>query len=208
MQLDLHAVAPHWKAPHDALVGGLQLPAPSHVVAWVSNSPLHDAGAPHASDAEAYLHAIDELPSHAPLHAAPLFVHGVRRPCGAPLATVVHAPTWPATSHAWHWPEQLPSQQTPSTQLPDAQTEPFAQSAPFDSVLPQMNSFESQCCPTTQSASEPHVDRHPDASSLQVKAPHDDVVAAGQWPAPSQTVAFVWRFAAQLCAPQLVPEVA
>jgi len=38
-------------------------------------------------------------------------------PCGAPV-TLVHEPTLPGTSHAWHWPLQAWLQQTPSAQEP------------------------------------------------------------------------------------------
>ena len=45
--------------------------------------------------------------------------HAARAPWGAPVDGL-HVPTWPATSHAWHWPVQVVSQQTPSTTIPDA----------------------------------------------------------------------------------------
>jgi hypothetical protein len=56
------------------------------------------------------------VPSHArPQPAAPPVAHAERGPCGAPVIGV-HVPTVPVPSHAWHWPEQTESQQTPSTQ--------------------------------------------------------------------------------------------
>jgi hypothetical protein len=55
-----------------------------------------------------------------PPHADPSEAQALRNPCGAPEVTVVHVPTLPATSHACHWPLQALSQQTPSTQEPEA----------------------------------------------------------------------------------------
>ena len=52
-----------------------------------------------------------------PPHALPSLAQAGRAPCGAALTNVVQVPTLPATSQAWHWPEQPVSQQTPSTQL-------------------------------------------------------------------------------------------
>jgi hypothetical protein len=51
--------------------------------------------------------------------ASPSPAQWVRAPCGWPDGTCVHVPTWPATSHAWHWPSQPVSQHTPSTQKPE-----------------------------------------------------------------------------------------
>jgi hypothetical protein len=56
------------------------------------------------------------LPSQLPPQEEPSLAQAERAPCGAPL-TVVHLPTLPATSQAWHWLPQAELQQTPSTQL-------------------------------------------------------------------------------------------
>ena len=58
------------------------------------------------------------MPSQVPPQAEPSEVQAVRVPCGAPEVTVVQVPALPATSHAWHWPEQAALQQTPSVQMP------------------------------------------------------------------------------------------
>lgn len=58
------------------------------------------------------------LPSHTPLQAVPSPEQAGLAPWGAPLVGV-HVPTLPTLSHASHWPPQAPSQQTPSTQIPD-----------------------------------------------------------------------------------------
>ena len=76
----------------------------------MTSTPLH--AAPHAPDPAQAARGVDALL------------------CGAPL-TAVQAPTAPATLHAWHCPEQLVLQQTPSTQLPDAHSVPAAQAVPF-----------------------------------------------------------------------------
>jgi len=48
---------------------------------------------------------------------------GVAVRCGVPV-TGVQVPTDPLTSQAWHWPAHARSQQTPSMQLPLAQSPP------------------------------------------------------------------------------------
>ncbi len=53
-----------------------------------------------------------------PPQVVPPFTQPGRAPCGCPL-TAVHVPAEPATSQAWHWPEQLALQHTPSTQMPE-----------------------------------------------------------------------------------------
>ena len=60
--------------------------------------------APHVVVAVGYVHAVALLPSQTPPHVDAAPVHAGRAPCGVPLATVVHLPLEPATSHAWHWP--------------------------------------------------------------------------------------------------------
>ena len=56
-------------------------------------------------------------PAQAPPHIEPSEAQAVRTPCGEPT-TALQVPTLPGTSQASHWPEQLVSQQTPSTQWP------------------------------------------------------------------------------------------
>ena len=60
------------------------------------------------------------LPLQLALHA-PVPAHAARDPVGAPL-TAVQCPTLPPTLHASHWPLHAPSQQTPSTHSPVAQS--------------------------------------------------------------------------------------
>jgi hypothetical protein len=63
-----------------------------------------------------YAQELALLPSQLPPQEEPSLAQAERAPCGAPL-TVVHLPTLPATSQAWHWLPQAELQQTPSTQL-------------------------------------------------------------------------------------------
>jgi hypothetical protein len=58
-------------------------------------------------------------PSQAPPQALPSLAQAGRAPRGVPVAAE-QVPTEPGTSHAWHWPSQAASQQTPSTQKPVA----------------------------------------------------------------------------------------
>jgi hypothetical protein len=80
-------------------------------------------------DAPGYVQAV-AVPPHMPPHAVPSVAHAARDPCGAPDVSVVHVPTWPVASHAWHCPEQAVVQHTPSTHsfvvhwLPDVQADP------------------------------------------------------------------------------------
>jgi hypothetical protein len=61
------------------------------------------------------------LEAHEALHApATHATYGEQEPwCGAPLATFVHVPSAPPTSHAWQLPAQPELQHRPSTHQSD-----------------------------------------------------------------------------------------
>jgi hypothetical protein len=110
-------VAPHTNGAHAVVVGVPHAPDPSHPAALVA-TPLVQEGALHVVLAPGYAHAVRPLPSQLPPHVVPLPAHAARVPTGAPVAAP-HVPIDPATLHASHCPAHAPSQQTPSTQLPD-----------------------------------------------------------------------------------------
>lgn len=61
---------------------------------------------------------------------APAPLHATRAPWGEPV-TALQVPTEPVTSHAWHWPLQPVSQQSPSTQKPEPHSAAEAHATPF-----------------------------------------------------------------------------
>jgi hypothetical protein len=73
-------------------------------------------------------HALADEPSHVPWQV-PLPAHAPRAPCGWPDVTVVQVPR--LTSHAWHLPVHVVSQQKLSTQWPLAHALPAAHDWPF-----------------------------------------------------------------------------
>jgi hypothetical protein len=101
---------------HDTVVGGGHAPEPSQVAASVAMPPAQLA-LRHEVELPGYVQPAEFPAAHAPPHAVPAPAHDARAPWGCPATTAVHLPPG-ATSHASHRPSQLPSQQTPSTQLP------------------------------------------------------------------------------------------
>jgi hypothetical protein len=75
-------------------------PAPSQVAAVVALPPLQRA-AVQTVVTPGSVHAVALAPLQLPWHG-PAPAQATRLPCGAPLGTVVHVPTLPTTSHAWH----------------------------------------------------------------------------------------------------------
>jgi hypothetical protein len=103
--------------------------------------------------------------------------------------TGVQAPTWPGTSQASQAPPQARSQQTPSTQVPDAHCPSPPQASPAR-------------CFATQMPAEHHWGGEPGQSASVVQAPAQVVpphaygaqvccCGFGQLPAPSQEAAIV-----------------
>ena len=114
----LHEVEPQVYGAHVEVAGEGQFPAPSQFAPAVAVPPVQLAVRQFV-DVGGYEQALD-VPSQLPPHGAvPAPVHAPRDPCGCPLGTLVHAPTLPETSHAWHCAPHAALQQTPSTQKPD-----------------------------------------------------------------------------------------
>jgi hypothetical protein len=105
-------------APQLCSWSGPQLPLPWQADERVATPSAH-AGARQLVPAPGYEQLSRSAPSHRPPHALWSVAHRRRAPCGAP-STAEHTPSAPATSQASHWPPQERSQQTPSTQKPDA----------------------------------------------------------------------------------------
>jgi hypothetical protein len=129
-------------------------------------------------------------PSHAPFvpHvAAPWSLH-IFRTSAVPAGMGVHAPSEPASAQLLHAPPQAWSQQTPSTQKPDAHSVPSPQAPPgcFRPQLPLTHAI-----PGAQSALVVQVVLHaPCAHANGAQS-----VTPGGWhmPAPSQTPAVLSR---------------
>ena len=111
-----HTAPEHPPAPHESCTLAGHEPEPLHVADSVITPAEHDP-ARHSTDGPGYAHCAPSLPPHAPPQALPSEVHDCRDPWGAP-STLLHVPTWPGTSQAWHCPPQAALQHTPSTHCP------------------------------------------------------------------------------------------
>lgn len=112
---------------HELLVAVVHAPEPLHTEAVVALPAAQVAGA-QTTEPSGKAQPILLTPSHCPLHA-PAPPQAVRVAGGAPF-TGEHVPTEPATLQDSHCPSHLPSQQTPSTQYPDAHAPPTEQLEP------------------------------------------------------------------------------
>lgn len=113
---------------HALVAAVVQAPEPLHTDAVVALPPEQTA-AVQTVVASGSTQAFPLTPSQVPLQGA-VPPHGVRGDTGAPF-TGVHLPSEAATLHDSHCPSHLPSQQTPSTQNPDAHMDPEEQLAPI-----------------------------------------------------------------------------
>ena len=104
------------QSPLPAVQVPLPLQAPTCVYVDVEAPSVHVA-APHVVDEVGYVQLVSVTPSHVgpQLVPTPVPLHADRVPWGSPI-TAEQVPTWPPTSHAWHWPLHAESQHTPSTQ--------------------------------------------------------------------------------------------
>ena len=107
------AVPPHVYGEQPDVVTGAHVPLPVQCDTGVAVEPVHDA-VPHATLASACKQA------PAPLQA-PVLPHGgdaTHWPTGAalPISTGAQLPALVPTLHAWHNPQDVLLQQTPSTQ--------------------------------------------------------------------------------------------
>jgi hypothetical protein len=126
-QVVLQAVAPHAYGLQELVTGAGQEPAPLQLALAVA-TPAEQLAPRHC--AVGYAQAAVFAPSQDPPQEDPSVAQAGRAPCGGP-ATATHAPTLPATLHAWHCPPQAWLQQNPSTQLPLAHWLGAAQASPF-----------------------------------------------------------------------------
>jgi hypothetical protein len=176
-----------------------QVPVPLQVRAGVTVDPVHIAAA-HCAPAPYRRHA--PLPLHMPSVlqlATPRSLHWFSG--SWPAATLVHAPTVPASAHDWQVPLHAESQQTPCAQKPDRHSPPTPQATPaaFWAQLPPM-----QVNGGTQSASTVQVLRQ--APAPQAYGSHMDVVAVWQVPLPLHERVEVSVEPAQVAAAHCVPE--
>jgi hypothetical protein len=130
-QVVLQAVAPHVYAPQDCVVRAGHEPAPAQLAGSVS-TPFVQEAPRHWVAPPGYPQAVALDPLQVPPQTEPSVAQAAREPCGAPELTVVQVPTLLVTSHAWHWPLQALSQQTPSTQAPEAHSPFPPQEVPCD----------------------------------------------------------------------------
>jgi hypothetical protein len=96
-----------------------------HPAARTATPPPHDAARHIVSSFTKPAHVERSTPSQlAALHTFPPTAprHGGRPARGAP-ETAMHIPDFPGSLHASHGPVHAPSQQTPSAQKPEAQSE-------------------------------------------------------------------------------------
>lgn len=111
----LHALSPSHSNESGQAMGASQAPLP---LQSAIRPPLHPG--PQTVFPSGYAQAIADLPSQVPAQPCPSSAQALRFvPCGLPTM-VVQLPAVPAASHAWHCPSHAVSQQTPSTQKPEA----------------------------------------------------------------------------------------
>ena len=138
------------------------------------------------------------VPSQLPPQLLLSVAQAVRPPWGAPPAgTGEHVPARLATSHASHWPRHAELQQTPSTQLPLAQSPASTQAPPAGSLSTHL--LAAQYWSAVQALQSPS-HKPPE----QVEGAHSTGVPVRQLPVPLQTPWGVAVVPAQLGVPQLV----
>ncbi len=92
--------------------------------------PFEQVGEPQVIAVPGYRHE-GLCPSHPPAQVGSDAVHAPCPGCGdTSLPSVVHLPSVPDMSQAWHVPVQAPSQQRPSAQKPSAHSEATEHVAP------------------------------------------------------------------------------
>jgi hypothetical protein len=119
------------------------------------------------------------LPSHLPLKPQVLFSFAHVSVSGESLGTLAHVPSEPGTAQLVHtMVHDVAEQQTPSTQLPEMQSVPTAQTMPRP-FLPQVW-LDVSHMPTAQSASTVQDTLHVPAWTSHLMLPQLVVVSAGQ----------------------------
>jgi hypothetical protein len=129
--LQAFALPSHMYGAHGWVVPATHVPLPSHIEARVS--VLVPAG--HAAGAHIVpLACLRQAPAPSQVPSLPQEASLCRgqlpRGSGMPAGTLAHEPRAPGTLQAWHGPQVMARQQTPSVQLPLAQSEARAQVAP------------------------------------------------------------------------------
>jgi hypothetical protein len=166
-------------------------------VLGVSLPPVQ--AAPQLFVAGASLQALRFVPSQLPPQIAGSPAHAARLPRGTP-STATHLPAEPVSLQASHCPVHPVSQQTPSTQKPDAHSRPSVQVAPGACFVAQVLA-DVQYEPETQSAS-------PSQLVRQEVEPHrygaHGVVDVSHVPAPLQVLPLTLP-ALQVVEPHGVP---
>lgn len=137
MQAPAHMTpsAAHRLLEQALVVEVVQLPEPLHTDAVVT-LPAEQVAAVQTVALSGKAQAIASVPLHWALHL-PVPPQAARGLTGSPLM-VLHLPTEPVSLHDWHCPAHLPSQQTPSTQLPEVHCVLVEQFTPLSRVLAQV----------------------------------------------------------------------
>jgi hypothetical protein len=151
-------------------------------------TPAVQAPRPQRVVASGNPHAVALVPSQVPAHT-PNPAQGARPPWGEPLATIVHAPTLPSTSQAWHWPEHAWSQQTPSTHAPLAHCVGAVQAVACASL--SLQTPAAQNFPAAQSASSWQSPWQPTELASHAKGGQGTACVVGHSPVPAQDVGSV-----------------
>jgi hypothetical protein len=109
-----HTSPEHWYAPQLFGTAGKQEPEPLQIGAG-SSMPEAQEPVPHvcSEPGKPQTAAPEQVAAHWPWPP-----HAARPPRGNSPSSVVHVPSEPGTSHAWHCESQVVSQQKPSAQMP------------------------------------------------------------------------------------------
>jgi hypothetical protein len=196
MQFPEQAVGPQVYGEQLWSCSGGQEPAPSQLAASTATPLLHD-GLRQLAPLPGYAQAAGCVPSQAPPQTEPSDTQGARPVRGTP-ATAVQVPTLPDSPHASHWPLQALSQQTPSTQCPDAHW--FAPPQVCPCVSSGTQTPAEHQLPLVQSESALQLPAH--AVGPQENGVQSCVCSAGHDPAPSQDAESVAVVPAQEAARQ------
>jgi hypothetical protein len=187
------------KAPHDEVVGGVQVPVPLHSAGGV-NTALVQVAAAHCVPEGYFWQAPAPLQKPLlPQLAAPALVQ--RAPGSVPPdGTLVQVPMLLVSAHDWQVPAQAVLQQKPCAQKFEPQSVLAAQAAPIGN-FPQLIAV--QTLGEMQSVLPAQVVRQ--AVAPQLYGTHDWLVPATHLPAPSQRLAGDSVEPVQLCARQTFP---
>jgi hypothetical protein len=170
---------PHANGEQVVVAAAPHAPLPSQVPALVDAPSAHFATRQLVSGPASATQLLPSLPSQlVDSHGCSLLlVQPMRLPWGSPL-TETHLPRLPATSHAWHWPSQLDSQQTPSTHAPEPHCPSLVQ------VVPLTTLHSPLCAASAHDLPSPHEATPQQTASVQNSEPLHGVVALQACPRP------------------------